>query len=177
MRYAAYASLLLTFAPGVALAQTATPDAAATAPSAPPQVTAGAAVSDTTGAAVGTIDMIANGNATINTGTTKVAVPLSAFAKGPNGLMIGLTRSQLEAAVAQAKPTTIAVGTAVIGPQGKPVGQVAAVDGDLVTVQTATTKVQLPKSGFAAQGGGLVIGMTADQLDAAAKSAAAKPQG
>jgi len=43
----------------------------------------------------------------------------------------------------------------------------------MVTVATANTKVQLPKTAFAQGQNGLVIGMTADQLDAAAKAATA----
>ena len=178
MRYAAYASLLLAMSSGAAIAQTSSQQAgsgAAAAQSGAAQVTAGATVSDTTGAAVGTIESVSGGNATINTGTTKAAVPVSSFAQGPNGLVISMSKGQLEAAVAQQQPATIAVGTAVTGPQGAAVGKVAAVNGDLVTVQTANTKAQLPKSAFAAQGSGLVIGMTAAQIDAAAAKAAPAP--
>ena len=183
MRHAAYAFAAMALIPAAALAQATPPDSAmqsapataTPATSGAAQVTAGAQVSDTTGAAVGTIDSVANGNATVNTGTTKVAVPVASFAQGPNGLVLSMSRAQLESAVASAKPATIAVGTSVVGPKGATVGTVSAVTGDLVTVQTAHTKVQLPKSAFAQQGSGLVIGLTADQLEAAAKNA--KPGG
>lgn len=157
-----------------ALAQTSAP-APATAPAtAPVNVTVGATVVDTANAPVGTIEAVANGAATISTGTTKAALPLTAFAQGPNGLVIAMTRADLEAAVASAKPAEIAVGATVSGPQGGKVGTVESVSGDLVTVATATTKVQLPKKAFAQGPDGLVIGMTAEQLDAAAKAAAPK---
>jgi hypothetical protein len=45
----------------------------------------------------------------------------------------------------------------------------------MVTVATANTKAQLPKTAFAQGANGLVIGMTAEQLDAAAKAAASGP--
>lgn len=146
---------------------------AAAAPAAPAQVSVGAKVSDASGAPVGTVASVANGNAVVDTGTAKAGVPVSSFANGPSGLVLGLTKAQLEAAVAQAKPTEIAVGAQVVGPKGGSVGSVAAVAGDLVTVQTPTTKVQLPKKAFAQNANGsLAIGMTAEQLEAAAKAAA-----
>ena len=179
------------FAAGPLLAQTAPAGQAATgatttgaAPTAAaatgaPQVSVGATVSDTSGGQVGTISAVANGTATIDTGTAKAAVPITSFGKGPSGLVLGMTKAQLEAAVAaKAQPAQIAVGNTVNGPQGNSVGTVTAVSGDLVTVQTATTKVQLPTKAFAQQSPGtLVIGMTAAQLDAAAKAAGAPSGG
>lgn len=148
----------------------------AAAAAAAPNVAAGATVTDTSGAPVGTIESVSNGNAVLSTGTAKAAIPVSSFAKGANGLVIGVTKAQLEAQVAQAsKPQQITVGMAVSGPQGAPVGKVEAVSDETVTVATANSKAQLPKSAFAQGQGGLVIGMTAEQLDAAAKAAAAAP--
>jgi hypothetical protein len=57
------------------------------------------------------------------------------------------------------------------------VGKVDAVSGDLVTVATANSKAQLPRTAFAQGPNGLVIGMTAAQLDAAAKAAATSQSG
>lgn len=176
----------VTIAAVPALAQTApAAGTSAQAPSttgAPPatagaQVTVGAAVSDTSGGSVGTISAVSNGNATIDTGIAKAAIPVSSFAQGQSGLVIAMTKAQLEAAVAaQTQPAQIAVGNNVSGPQGNPVGKVTAVTGDLVTVQTPTTKVQLPTKAFAQKTPGeLVIGLTAAQLEAAAKSAATPP--
>ena len=134
----------------------------------------GASVVDSKGQPVGTIESVTGGNAVLSTGTAKASIPVTAFAKGPNGLVVGISKADLEAQVAQAsKPTEIAAGMAVSGPSGAPVGKVEAVTGDMVTVATANTKVQLPKTAFAQGQNGLVIGMTADQLDAAAKAATA----
>ena len=162
---------------GVALVATPllaqAPQAAAAPAAATPNVTVGATVSDASGASVGTIEAVANGTATVSTGAAKAALPLASFAQGPNGLAIGMTKAQLEAAVAQAAPTTIAVGTIVNDSKGGKVGTVEAVSGDMVTVATANSKAQLPKSAFAQSPNGLVIGMTAGELDAAAKAAGA----
>ena len=169
MKYFALALTGVAMSVSPALAQPAQPAPAAAAA---PQLSAGANVVDSTGAAVGTIESVTNGNATINTGTAKAAVPVASFAARDNGFAIGMTKAQLEAAVAQSKPAEIAVGSQVKGPQGAPVGTVEAVAGDLVTVATAKTKAQLPKNAFAqAADGSLTIGMTATQLEAAAAQA------
>lgn len=159
-------------------AATATAPAAQTQPaataSAAPSVTVGTSVVDTKGQPVGTIESVSGANAVLSTGTAKASIPVSSFAKGPNGLVIAISKADLEAQVAQAtKPQQINVGMAVSGPGGAPVGKVDAVSGDLVTVATAKTKAQLPRTAFAQGPNGLVIAMTADQLDAAAKAAVA----
>lgn len=169
-----------------ALAQEATsapaPAAATTAaaPAAAPSVTAGAKVSDAQGGAVGTVVSVAPGAATVDTGTVKVGVPLQSFAAGPNGLVLGMTKAQLEAAAQTAKASVeVAVGDSVSDPSGAPVGKIEAVDADLVTLATANSKARLPKASFSNGANGLVIGMTAAQIDEASKGAtadtAAKP--
>lgn len=168
-RVLALAGSALLALPAFAQATQTTAPAPATGAAA---VTAGANVVDTAGAPVGTIESVSGANAVLSTGTVKAAIPVASFAKGPKGLVIGITKADLEAKVAQAtKPTEIAAGMAVNGPGGAAVGKVDSVAGDLVTVATANTKVQLPKTAFAQGQTGLVIGMTAEQLDAAAKAA------
>jgi len=158
--------------------QSAPAPAAATAPAATANVTAGATVVDTTGAPVGTIESVNGGNAVLSTGTVKAAVPVASFAKGPNGLVVGITKADLEAKVqAATKPTEIAAGMTVSGPGGAAVGKIDAVNGDLITVATATSKAQLPRTAFAQGPNGLVIGMSAAELDAAAKATAPKTGG
>jgi hypothetical protein len=155
--------------PAFAQASQGTPAAQASASSA---VTAGATVVDTKGAPVGTIESVSGANAILSTGTVKASIPTASFAKGPKGLVIGITKADLEAQVAAAsKPANIAAGMAVNGPQGNPVGKVESVEGDMVTVATANAKARLPKSAFAQGANGLVIGMTAAQLEAATKPA------
>jgi hypothetical protein len=168
------AGSMLLAAPVFAQAAPSAQPAAAT-----PNVAAGATVVDTSGNPVGTIESVTGTTAVLSTGTAKASVPTSSFAQGPKGLVIGVTKADLEAQVAKAAtPATITPGMAVNGPQGNPVGKVDSVSGDLITVATANTKAQLPRSAFAQGPNGLVIGLTAAQLDAAAKSAGAPaPQG
>lgn len=137
-----------------------------------PNVAVGAKVADTSGAEVGTIEAVNGGNAIISTGTAKASIPVSSFAKGPNGLVVGITKADLEAAVAKASaPAEIAVGAPVSDNKGGAVGKVAAVAGDLITVETPNAKAQLPRTAFAQGPQGLIIGMTAAQLEQAAKAA------
>lgn len=205
MKFLALALASTTFAASPLLAQAASSPAAdaqaapaasagATAPaSGAPNVTAGAQVSDASGGAVGTVESVSGGNAVVSTGAAKAALPLTAFAQGPNGLVIGMSKADLEAAVAKATggaqtastgaagggqsaaattPASFKVGATVSDPQGGKVGTVAAVSGNLVTVATANAKAQLPKTAFAQSPTGLIIAMTATELEAAAKSAA-----
>lgn len=159
-------------------AQTTAPAPVPAAPAAAAKVTVGATVSDKNGVPVGTIESVSGSNAVLATGTVKATVPATSFAQGPNGLVFGLTKAELEAQVAQAsKSVQIVVGAVVSDTAGGVVGKVAAVAGDLITVATANTQAQLPKTAFAQGPNGLVIAMTADQLDAAAKAAAPSAKG
>jgi len=143
-------------------------------------------VVDTSGGPVGTIDSIDGDYAVLATTKSKVRLPKTSFAMGPNGPVIAMTADQIDAAAAQAAPAqtatatakpNVAQGAAVADMQGGSVGTVAAVDGEFATVQLASgTKVRLPVSAFAAgDNGGLKIAMTAQQLGAAA--GASKPAG
>ncbi len=98
----------------------------------------------------------------------------SAIAKATDGAQ---TASAGTGATAAATPASFTVGAAVSDPKGGKVGTVAAVSGNLVTVATANAKAQLPKSAFAQGANGLMIAMTAGELEAAAKSAAPKKSG
>ncbi|QJU56546.1 hypothetical protein HL653_00990 [Sphingomonas sp. AP4-R1] len=162
-----------------ALAQTAAPATAPTAAATPGEgVVTGAKVVDTAGAEVGTIESVASGNAILSTGAAKVSVPVTSFAKGPNALVFGMTKADIESKVAQASsaPVEITVGALVSDPSGAKVGTVKEVAADGVTVASDTAQAKLPKTSFAKGQSGLVIAMSPDQFDAAAKAAGgAKP--
>ena len=158
-------------APVLAQATGAAPAAAAT-------VTTGAAVTDANGGAVGTIASVNGDIAVIDTGTVKASVPTSSFAKGDKGLLLGMTKVELEAAAQGAVASqqqqflaSLKPGTVVTDQNGGAVGTIEAVEGDLVTVATPNAKAKLPKSAIAAGPKGAVIGMTQAQLEAAAKGA------
>lgn len=165
---------------GTAHAQTAAPAAGApTTATTESKVAAGATVTDTTGATVGSIKSVEGGFAVLSTGTVEVRLPLTSFANGASGPVIGMTKAQVEAAASgatadrQAKlAAQIATGTTVMDASGGTVGKIESVDGGFATVATANNKVKLPVSAFAAGASGPVIGMTAAELDAAASAAA-----
>ena len=195
----------LLLLPAAALAQApttpaATPSQAATAPAtaggaaattagtaAPATSTAaiapGGKVLDTAGGIAGTVESVDGDFVVLATGKSKVRLPKTSFAMGPNGPVIALTAAQLDAAAAQAAPPPTAAataakanvtqGAAVSDTQGGAVGTVTSVDGQIATVAlTGGSKVRLPVSAFAADSaGGLKVAMTAAQLSAAAGAA------
>lgn len=70
------------------------------------QLSKGAAVSDTAGAKVGTVEAVEGDYATIATANSKVRLPLSAFAKGAHGPVIAMSAAELDAAAKSAAPAT-----------------------------------------------------------------------
>ncbi|HYX47254.1 MAG TPA: hypothetical protein VE820_10605 [Sphingomicrobium sp.] len=61
-------------------------------------VKAGASIFDTSGNSVGKVESISAKGAVVNTGKVKVTVPISSLAKSDKGLVIAMTKSQIEAA-------------------------------------------------------------------------------
>jgi Cu/Zn superoxide dismutase len=144
------------------------------------KVAVGATVSDTAGNPVGTIEQVSGDLAVLSTGANKVSLPLTSFGVGANGPVIAMTRAEVDAAAsgaaAAAKAELVALlskGAAVSDTTGQKVGTVEGVEGEFATVATANSKVRLPISAFAKGANGPVIAMSAAELDAAAKSAAA----
>ena len=80
-----------------ATAQTTT-TTAATAPATKADVKAGASIFDTSGNSVGKIESVSAKGAVLNTGKVKVTVPISSLAKSDKGLVIAMTKTQIEAA-------------------------------------------------------------------------------
>jgi hypothetical protein len=160
-----------------ALAQTAPADATqqanapTTSASSAVSVTPGTSVVDASGAPVGTIESVTAQGAVVSTGTAKANLPLNAFAKRDNGVAISMTKAELEAAVSNVAPPKIEVGANVNDTTGAKVGTIESVTGDQVVVATASSKAALPTKAFAQGPNGLVIGMTAAQLEAAVKAA------
>jgi rRNA processing protein Gar1 len=66
-------------------------------------VKAGASVYDQNGGLVGKVDSVSGKNAVISTGAVKASVPVSSFAKGDKGLVMSMSKAELDAA---AKPNT-----------------------------------------------------------------------
>jgi hypothetical protein len=63
----------------------------------------GVALRGIDGAAVGTIDSLAGEQVVVNTGTTKIGVPLVAFGKDEKGLLLSITGAKFAELVAKAQ--------------------------------------------------------------------------
>ena len=168
---------LLAAAP--AFAQTAPTTAPAAAASA--NVAAGATVYDTSGGTVGTVASVNGDVAVIDTGTHKAAVPMTSIGKGAKGPTMAMTKAQLDAAAAQQQQQAQAQlqQSLVAGAQVKSlngtavVGTIKSADAQFVTLTTPKGEVKLPANGFSMGPNGLIVGLTADQFDAAVSGAAA----
>lgn len=167
VRVALMVSVLALGAPAFAQ-DTAAPAASAAAPA----LAAGTAVVDPDGGAVGTITSVDGEFAVVKTDKHEVRLAKTAFAARPEGVSIGLSRDALNASVEQSLGSLdekLQAGTTVAGAGGNPLGTVASVEGDLVTLKLASGKmVRLPKTGFAPTPTGLMIGMSGADLEAQA---------
>ncbi len=181
LRAALVASTLIMAGTTAAYAQQPATSSNAAAPAAAGaakvEVTQGAAVMDAKGGAVGTIASVTGDVAVIDTGLVKASVPTSSFAKSEKGLLIGMTKVELEAAAKGASAeqkeqflASLAPGLAVTDASGGPVGTIEAIEGDLVTIATPNAKAKLPKTSLAQGPNGPVIGMTQAQLEAAVQA-------
>ena len=65
----------------------------------------GSTVHDTQGGVVGTIESVDENGAVVSTGRARARLPFSSFGKNGRGLVISLSRAQLEAAVAARTPS------------------------------------------------------------------------
>lgn len=164
-----------------AAAQATAQAQAAPAAGAKPVITVGTTVYDPAGGTVGTIEAVSADAVTLSTGTTKVALPATAFGTSEKGTAIGMTKVELEAAAASAAAgasaalqSKLVAGTQVYGQSGTtPIGTVKETTADLVTLTTPKGDVRLPMGGFAAGADGkVIIGMSAAEFDAAVAGAA-----
>jgi len=139
------------------------------------QVVAGATVYGPQGEAVGTIEKVEGGVATLDTGTHKAALPVGTYGEGPNGPIISVTKAQINEMVEQAmgdanakRDAALVAGAAVNASDGQPLGTVGSVEGDKVIVERSSGPVQLTRSDFSATAtGGLMARFTSAQIDEA----------
>lgn len=170
---------------GLAIA-TANAAVAQTTPTSPtaaaaPALAAGASIYDPQGNEIAKVDSVAGANVIVSTGTNKLTIPASSFGAGAKGPVIAATKDQLDAAAAQAATaskaalaTALKPGATVTGANGTAIGTVKTVDANLVEVSTPKGAVKLPQTAFAVASGGVTIGMTAAEFDAAV-TAVTKP--
>ena len=82
---------------------TAPDKSAATAAATAADVKAGVSVYDKDGGLIGKIDSVSGKNAIVSTGKVKASIPISSFAKNDKGLVLAMTKAEIEAAAK--KPT------------------------------------------------------------------------
>lgn len=140
--------------------------------------TAGQQVIDTSGAAVGTVVRVDGGNVIVKTDKHEVALPKTSFTPNEGKLLFGMTQAQLNAEVEKnlaAAAALIAPGANVKGSAGAVVGTIDAVDAEFVTLKLQSgALVRLPRNAVAAANGEVVIGMTAEELQAQVAAPAAQ---
>jgi hypothetical protein len=91
---------------------TTTTDAAAIQAATAADVKKGVAVYDQKGGTVGTVESVSAKGAVVATGKVRVPIPVSSFAKNDKGLVISLTKAELDAQAAPSKTTTAKKTTA-----------------------------------------------------------------
>lgn len=146
------------------------------------EIAVGASLRDVNGQAIGKIASIDSDGVVVDTGQSKVKVPLIALGKDNAGLVLGITAAKFNELVAKAHAANTAAAPAKAGPRaataadvvagaplrdinGQTVGKIAAVSPDGATVDLGTTKIKLPLDDFGVDTSGLVIGITAQKLN------------
>jgi hypothetical protein len=137
-------------------------------------VAVGATVTGPDGAAVGTVESVADGVVTVDTGKHKAPLPTNAFGAGDSGPTITVTKAQLDAmidqqlaAAAAQRDALLVVGAEVHTADHQVLGKVESVDGNNVIVARAEGPVTLLREHFAAMDNMLMALFTDAQIDAA----------
>jgi hypothetical protein len=163
----AAAALAATSMTTVAQAQDAAPATTA-------EVAVGATVTGSDGAPVGTVESVADGVVTVDTGKHKAPLPANAFGAGESGPTITVTKAQLDAmideqlaAAAAQRDAMLVAGTEVHTVDHQVLGKVESVDGNNVIIARAAGPVTLLREHFAAQDNMLMALFTAEQINAA----------
>ena len=146
-----------------------------------PELAVGTTIYGPQGDVVGTVETIADGIVTVDTGKHKAPLPADVFGTSDKGPTITVTQAQINAmldeqiaaAVAQ-RDAALVVGAMVHTAGDTMLGNVKSVDGDDVVVEIETGSVVMKREHFAVNGNGTLIALfTMDQIEAAAKAAAA----
>lgn len=158
----------LTAAAALALASLAAPALAQDG------VAVGATIYGSDGAPVGTVERVDGDTVTVNTGTTTAALPASTLGKGDNGPVIGWTKAELEAAVAEANreaadklAAALVEGAEVYSSDNVRLGTIKTVEPELVVVELASGPASLPRNQMAMQADKVTFLATAAALEAA----------
>lgn len=146
-----------------------------------PELAVGSTVYGPEGGVVGTVETIADGIVTVDTGKHKAPLPADVFGTSEQGPSITVTQAQINAmldeqiASAAAQRDAALVAGAMVHTAGDlMLGNVKSVDGDDVVVEIETGPVAMKREHFAINANGTLIALfTMEQIEAAAKDAAA----
>jgi hypothetical protein len=69
-------------------------------------IKAGTDVYDQTGALVGKVDSVSSKGAIVSTGKARAEIPLTSFGKSDKGLVVGITKAELDAQAKEMKTET-----------------------------------------------------------------------
>lgn len=142
----------------------------------------GAALRDLTGQPLGKVAQVDADGVVVDTGQLRIKVPLIAFGKDSNGLLLGITAQKFNELTSKAhaqgttttptkpepRPATvadIAKGADLRDVEGKPVGKITFVSADGATIDMGKTKVKLPIEDFGVDSSGLVLPITVQKLN------------
>ena len=142
----------------------------------------GATVTGPQGNVVGTVEAVADGVVTLDTGKHKAPVPATAFGTSDTGPTITVTKEQLDgmidqqlAVAAEKRDAALVVGAQAMDAEHAPLGTVLEVNGDNVVIARGgdeTDKVTLLREYFSASDHGLMARLTNAQIDAAMNGSA-----
>jgi hypothetical protein len=141
----------------------------------------GATVYGNDGNAIGTVEAVADGIVTIDTGKHKAPIPADLIGAGEAGPSINATKGQIDAMmdeqVAQAmaaRDAALVAGASVVSANGNPAGTLASVDlaADAIILESPEGPVALKKEHFAVNPSGQLMALfTREQIASAAASA------
>jgi sporulation protein YlmC with PRC-barrel domain len=141
----------------------------------------GATVYGNDGNPIGTVEAVANGVVTIDTGKHKAPIPANLIGTGETGPSINATKEQIDsmmdAQIAEAnakRDAALVLSAPVISAMGKPVGTLSEVDlaADAIVLESPEGPVALKKEHFAVNPQGQLMALfTLEQIASAAASA------
>lgn len=143
-------------------------------------LTAGATVRDRDGVQIATVEGLEADGAIVKAGERLAKLPLDAFGKDDNGLLLAVTAAEFQAAIAassvpaaavqeeeefaEAAPSDMLPGASVRDIDGVPLGTVEETVENGVILLVDGKRVKLALDSFAKDGQGLLIGITAAEL-------------
>ncbi|PEQ11441.1 hypothetical protein B2G71_16530 [Novosphingobium sp. PC22D] len=139
----------------------------------------GATVYGPQGAEVGTITSVEGANIVLDTGAHKATLPATSLGKNEKGLLISMTKQQLDSAVAAAEAkansslmAALTTGAEVKTTDGMVAGTITSMEGDNITLELPTGKsIVLTREFMMADASGLKVKMDSPTFQSAVAKA------